>query len=150
MTTPKSPIVRLCLFALLILATAGAIFAQSQATTGNIEGTVVDPNGALVPNVTVTATNVETGFQKTAQTNDDGTFVLSFLQPGNYKVTTAEVSGFAAATYENVKVTVGAKQWVPGKELAHAGQIGHLQLIARDGIAQVTERQEAALHDAVE
>src|SRR6476620_8245333 len=107
--TMKSPVVRFCLLAVLILATAVCAFAQSQATTGNIEGTVVDPNGAVVPNVTVTATNVDTGFEKTAQTNDDGTFVLSFLQPGNYKVTTAAASGFAAATYENVKVTVGAK-----------------------------------------
>src|SRR5712671_6672316 len=109
MRTAKTPIVRFCLLAVLFLATAVCAFAQSQATTGNIEGTIVDPNGAVVPNVTVTATNVDTGFEKTAQTNDDGTFVLSFLQPGNYKVTTAAASGFAAATYENVKVTVGAK-----------------------------------------
>ena len=109
MSTPKPPIIRFCLLALLVLATAISAFAQSQATTGNIEGTVVDPNGALVPNVAVTATNVDTGFEKTAQTNEDGTFVLSFLQPGNYKVTTEAVSGFAPATYENVKVTVGSK-----------------------------------------
>jgi hypothetical protein len=109
MRTAKTPIVRFCLLAVLVLATAVCAFAQSQATTGNIEGSIVDPNGAVVPNVTVTATNVDTGFEKTAQTNDDGTFVLSFLQPGNYKVTTAAASGFAAATYENVKVTVGAK-----------------------------------------
>src|SRR6185369_16196347 len=113
MRTTTPPIVRLCLLALLILATAGAVFAQSQATTGNIEGTVVDPNGALVPNVTITATNVETGLEKKAQTSDDGIFVLSFLQPGNYKVTTAATSGLAAATYENVKVTVGAKNTLP-------------------------------------
>ncbi len=109
MSTIKFPFARFCLLALLILATASAVLAQSQATTGNIEGTVVDPNGAVVPNVTVTATNVDTGFEKTTQANDDGTFVLSFLQPGNYKVTTPAVSGFAPATYENVKVTVGAK-----------------------------------------
>ncbi|HEX9544479.1 MAG TPA: TonB-dependent receptor [Pyrinomonadaceae bacterium] len=112
MSITNPPVVRLCLLAVLVLTTAICAFAQSQATTGNIEGTVVDPNGAVVPNVTVTATNVDTGFEKTAQTNDDGTFVLPFLQPGNYKVTTAAVSGFAAATYENVKITVGAKNTV--------------------------------------
>ncbi|MGI8836941.1 MAG: TonB-dependent receptor [Pyrinomonadaceae bacterium] len=109
MSITKAPVVRLCLFALLVLATATAAFAQSQATTGNIEGTVVDPNGAVVPNVTITGTNVETGLEKSTQTSDDGIFVLSFLPPGNYKVTTAATSGFAAATYENVQVTVGAK-----------------------------------------
>jgi len=109
MSTTTSPAVRLCLLAVLVLTIAICAFAQSQATTGNIEGTVVDPNGAVVPNVTITATNVDTGFEKTAQTNDDGTFVLPLLQPGNYKVKTAAASGFAEAVYENVKVTVGAK-----------------------------------------
>jgi hypothetical protein len=92
----------------LFLFTSGA-FAQSQATTGNIEGRIVDPNGAAVANVTVTATNQDTGFEKTAQTTDEGNFVLPLLQPGVYRVTTAAASGFAAATYENVRVTVGAK-----------------------------------------
>ena len=92
-----------------ILLFAMSAFAQSQATTGNIEGRVVDATGAAVPNVTVTATNQDTGLEKTIQTNGEGNFVLTFLQPGNYKVVTAPVSGFAAATYENIKVTVGAK-----------------------------------------
>ena len=105
----KSPTARFCMLVMLVFTFAFTAFAQSQATTGNIEGTVVDPNGAVVPNVTVTATNMETGFAKTAQTNDEGTFVLPYLQPGNYKVTTVAVSGFGAATYENVSVTVGAK-----------------------------------------
>nr|MBA3694622.1 carboxypeptidase regulatory-like domain-containing protein [Acidobacteriota bacterium] len=100
---------KLSLFLTAILLFAASAFAQSQATTGNIEGRVVDPNGAAVANVTVTATSQDTGFEKTAQTTDEGNFVLPLLQPGTYKVTTAAASGFAAATYENVRVTVGAK-----------------------------------------
>ena len=100
---------KLSLFLTAILLFAASVFAQSQATTGNIEGRVVDPNGAAVANVTVTATSQDTGFEKTAQTTDEGNFVLPLLQPGTYKVKTAAASGFAAATYENVKVTVGAK-----------------------------------------
>ena len=87
----------------------GSALAQSQATTGNIEGRVVDPNGAAVANVTVTATSQDNGFEKSANTSSDGNFVLPLLQPGNYKVTTAAAQGFGAATYENVIVTVGAK-----------------------------------------
>ncbi|MDQ3062386.1 MAG: carboxypeptidase-like regulatory domain-containing protein, partial [Acidobacteriota bacterium] len=100
---------KLSLFLTAILLFVASAFAQSQATTGNIEGRVIDPNGAAVANVTVTATNQDTGFEKTAQTTDEGNFVLPLLQPGIYKVTTTAASGFAAATYENVKVTVGAK-----------------------------------------
>ncbi len=50
------------LFPLLvgILLFAQMVFGQSQATTGNIEGRVVDPQGAAVPNVSVTARNQDT------------------------------------------------------------------------------------------
>ncbi len=99
------------LFPLLIgiLLLASGAFAQSQATTGNIEGRVADSNGAAVPNVTVTAISQDTGLQKTAQSNDEGNFVLPLLPPGNYKVATSATTGFSPTTYENVKVTVGAK-----------------------------------------
>jgi Carboxypeptidase regulatory-like domain/TonB dependent receptor len=97
----------LFLFVLSLFTTAAS--AQSQATTGNIEGRVVDAQGAAVPNVTVTATSQDTGLQKTAQSNDDGNFILPLLPPGTYKVETTALQGFAVSTYENIKVTVGAK-----------------------------------------
>lgn len=95
-------------FAAILLFAAG-LFGQSQATSGNIEGRAVDPNGAPVPNVSVTATSQDTGFKKTVQTNEEGNFVLPLLQPGSFTITTEPSSGFAAATYENVRVTVGAQ-----------------------------------------
>jgi outer membrane receptor protein involved in Fe transport len=95
------------LFGLFLFAHVA--FAQSQSTTGNIEGRVVDQNGAGVANVTVTARSQDTGAEKTAQTTDEGNFVLPLLPPGNYTVTTAAGQGFGASTYENVRVTVGAK-----------------------------------------
>ncbi|MDQ2746002.1 MAG: TonB-dependent receptor [Acidobacteriota bacterium] len=96
------------IFTGIILFAAG-IFAQSQATTGNIEGRIVDTQGAAVPNVTVTATSQDNGLQKTAQSNNEGNFILPLLPPGIYKVETTALQGFAASTYENIKVTVGAK-----------------------------------------
>jgi outer membrane receptor protein involved in Fe transport len=95
-----------------ILLSAQIVFGQSQATTGNIEGRVVDPSGAAVPNITVTAKNKDTGLEKNVSTSEDGNFVLAFLTPGNYTVTTAAGQGFGAATYENIRVTVGAKSTV--------------------------------------
>jgi outer membrane receptor protein involved in Fe transport len=96
-----------------ILITAGAMAAaalgQSQATTGNIEGRVVDQNGAAVPGITVTATNQDNGFGKVVQSGDDGSYVIVLLPPGNYTVETGAAKGFAAGKYENLKVTVGAK-----------------------------------------
>ncbi len=98
----------LALIACAIFAVA-SVSAQSQATSGNIEGRVTDPNGAAVPNVSVTATNQETGFAKSSQSDDDGIFRILFLPPGKYRVTTGGGSGFAVADYSNVTVTVGGK-----------------------------------------
>ena len=97
------------LILLVILITAMSAFAQSQSTTGNIEGRVADPNGAVVPGVSVTAKNQDTGFAKTTTSDTDGNFIFVLLPPGSYKVDIAASKGFAAATYQNVKVTVGAR-----------------------------------------
>src|SRR5215213_4062192 len=96
-------------FLIGILLFAGNAFAQSQATTGNIEGRVLDPNGAVVPNVNVSATNKDTGFGKTGMADDEGNFVFVLLPPGVYKVEAKAASGFQPATYDNVTVTVGGK-----------------------------------------
>ncbi|HEX3280092.1 MAG TPA: TonB-dependent receptor [Pyrinomonadaceae bacterium] len=108
MRNPKTPVVPLCLLALLIFATASAVLAQSQATTGNIEGRVLDPTQAAVPGATVTATNQLTGLEKSATSTDEGTFTISFLPPGPYTVR-ATATGFSQAEVKDVTVTVGSK-----------------------------------------
>ncbi|PYQ18504.1 MAG: hypothetical protein DMF81_24755, partial [Acidobacteria bacterium] len=50
------------------------LHAQSQATTGVIEGTVVDESGASVPGATVTLKNTATNFERVVSTNADGRF----------------------------------------------------------------------------
>ena len=59
---------------LAFLWTAPDLHAQSQATTGVIEGTVVDPSGATVPRATVVFKNVATNFERTLATDADGRF----------------------------------------------------------------------------
>lgn len=92
-----------------ILMFAQLVFGQSQASTGNIEGRVSDLNGAAVPNVSVTARNQETGFEKTVNSGEDGTYTIVLLPSGTYDVMTAAVQGFSPTTYKNVQVTVGSK-----------------------------------------
>ena len=100
---------RALLFFIGILLLAGSVLAQSQATTGNIEGRVLDPNGAVVPNVNISASNKDTGFGKVVIADAEGNFVFVLLPPGNYKVEAKAASGFQPATYDNVIVTVGGK-----------------------------------------
>src|SRR5256885_4014273 len=63
---------------LLLVSCVAAIsvsaLAQSQANSGNIEGRVIDPNGAAVAGATVTATNQQTGLEKSSTSSDEGLF----------------------------------------------------------------------------
>lgn len=108
MTTTTPPAVKFCALVVLIIAIAATAFAQSQASTGNIEGRVLDPKDAAVPGATVTATNQGTGLEKTATTDEQGTFRLILLPPGVYTVR-ATATGFATAEAKDVTVTVGGR-----------------------------------------
>src|SRR5262249_32275022 len=64
-------------------------------------GTASDSTGALIPGVSVTATNVATGIVNTVVSNEAGAYQFASLQTGTYKVT-AELSGFQTQSYNNV------------------------------------------------
>src|SRR5215204_4093794 len=83
-----------------------AAVAFGQTTTGNIEGTVTDPNGAVVPNASVTAksTGSTAGFSRTVTADSNGYFQFVQVPPGTYTVTT-EVSGFKKSA-QNITVTL--------------------------------------------
>ncbi|HQU94422.1 MAG TPA: TonB-dependent receptor, partial [Pyrinomonadaceae bacterium] len=83
-----------------------SIFAQSQSTTGLIQGTVVDPNGAVLSGASITVRNVNTGFERTVTSNSDGFFTAPLLPLGTYRVTTS-ANGFSNSVLENVEVTIG-------------------------------------------
>ena len=60
-TSKISELTRKCAWlALVITLSAAAVLAQAQATAADLAGTVVDPNGAVVPGATVTARNLGT------------------------------------------------------------------------------------------
>src|SRR5439155_3609898 len=88
----------------LVLCFATATFGQR--TTGDLEGKVTDPNGAVVPNVSITLTGVTVGFKRTVQSDDEGAFRIQQVPIGTYKITTAALSGFAPSTLENISVTI--------------------------------------------
>src|SRR5712671_1731891 len=92
--------------AIIWLTTAAWPAAQSQITTGVIDGIAADTSGAVLPGVDVEIRNVDTNFTRTLTTDAGGRFVALQLPPGRYTVT-LKLSGFATVVQENVVVTVG-------------------------------------------
>lgn len=98
----KISIVLSSVFICLVLF-AGSILAQQ--ITATVTGTITDPAGAVVSGATITATSIETGLVKTATTNDEGNYTITFLQPGSYNITVNQ-TGFSPVTRENIKLEV--------------------------------------------
>lgn len=97
-----------CALVILVLCLAfGVNPAAAQSTTdGAIGGLIKDPNGAVVPNASVTVRNQETNKESTGTSDDEGRFRIVQLQPGNYTVS-VNVTGFAPLSQQNVVVEVG-------------------------------------------
>src|SRR5947209_10710850 len=89
----------------------------AQQITGDITGVVTDSTGAVLPNVTVTASNADTGLSRSATTSESGNFRIPLLPIGTYKVS-ANATGFktmvqtaqmlaGAVIQTNFKMSVG-------------------------------------------
>src|SRR5579872_664719 len=75
----------------------------AQQTLGSINGTVVDPSGAAVPNATVTATDPSIGVKRTTSTQSNGFYQLFNLPVGTYTVQVTH-AGFDTTTVKGVAV----------------------------------------------
>lgn len=80
-------------------------------TTSAIVGAVADPSGASVPGAGVTVIGTETGWKRTAKTDDAGRFNFPQLKPGSYSVR-VEAEGFEPQTTQSVFSGLGQKQTV--------------------------------------
>ncbi|HXG59661.1 MAG TPA: carboxypeptidase regulatory-like domain-containing protein [Thermoanaerobaculia bacterium] len=103
---------RLIVLLLVVLLIPSLLLGQSQATTGVIEGTVVDSSGAAVPGVTVAIRNTATNYEQIAVTDTSGRFRAVLLPLGPYQVT-ATLSGFATTVKKGLDLGVGQTLTVP-------------------------------------
>jgi len=93
-------------WALMVIVVVFGLSAAAIAQQATVVGTVVDPAGAALPNVNITATNVESGIAKTIQTNSSGQYVIPDLNIGHYNVK-AEATGFKSTEQKNIVLQVG-------------------------------------------
>ena len=97
---PKKPIIFSIVLALI---TAPALLAQG--TTGSISGTVMDETGGVIPGVTVTVTNLDTGISRVLVSGDEGLYLAPQLDVGNYEVK-GELTGFQTSVRTGILLTV--------------------------------------------
>src|SRR6266568_5264923 len=79
----------------------------AQTVTGRIVGTIHDSQGAVVPGVSVSAKNLETGAERTTLSDESGGFIIANIPAGSYEVT-ASLAGFQKEVRSGVTLTVGA------------------------------------------
>src|SRR6478672_5639681 len=82
--------------------------AYAQTGNGSVGGIVQDSTKALVPGVSVTLTNADTGVVNTAITNETGSYNFPVVQPGTYKVA-AQLPGFKESVANDLRVGPNAQ-----------------------------------------
>ena len=110
----------LCII-LFVLAMPLGLFAQSRLTAADIQGTIQDQSGAVLPGVTVTATNTATNQSRTTVTDKEGRYYIGALQPSVYNIS-AELAGFVPQKRNGLRLQLG--------------QLAELQFTLRPGAAE--------------
>ncbi len=132
-------------FTMFALVLCLSVSAFAQEITGDIEGTVRDPNGAVVPGAVITVRSVEStggarpdstaGFTRNITADSNGFYRMQQIPPGFYTVTTSPISGFGEATRTNVEVVTGRSTLVD-ISLAAAGSAPNIvDVTADDAVA---------------
>src|SRR6476660_947010 len=121
-----------------------SIWAQA---TAQISGTVKDQSGAVLPGVEVTATQTDTGIVRTTVTNETGSYVLSNLATGPYKLE-AVLLGFRTVGQNGIVLQVNANPVVnPTLEVGQVSEQVEVQANAAlvetrsQGVGSVMENQ---------
>ena len=119
-----------CLATIAVFLTTSAAFAQ--LSTAQLNGRVTDESGALLPGVTVTAIQTDTGVTRTDVTDGNGSYVLPNLPTGPYRLEVS-LQGFRTYVQTGIVLQVGATPTI-NADRTHvnfsAGSFGRITTIA--------------------
>ncbi|HEX4785324.1 MAG TPA: TonB-dependent receptor [Candidatus Sulfotelmatobacter sp.] len=118
----------------LVFVLLAALSMSAQTFRGTILGTVTDPSGAVISGAKVTAKNVGTRLERTAETSADGSYSISELPVGTYTVSVVQ-TGFQTFVATGVNVDVATERRVDAS--LKAGQVSSVVEVAGDLLPQV-------------
>jgi hypothetical protein len=98
--------VSFAVFAVVVFGLMSGVVAHAQVTGATVSGTVTDPSGAVVANVTVAATNTATGITRNVTSDSAGLYAIANLVPGSYDFKVS-ATGFSTSVQSGITVTVG-------------------------------------------
>lgn len=126
-----------CMIAFLCCCLPLTLANAQSAASAQISGTVVDPQGAVVPGAKVTATNSATGVQRSVNTTSTGNYTIPNLAPGTYSVK-VEAKGFASGGTENLQLKLGDQRDL-GFKLAVAGSSQTVEVTTEAPLIETTK-----------
>jgi hypothetical protein len=116
----------------------GDLWAQSLGNTGTIQGTVVDPSGAVVPKAAVSVHNAITGYSQAVESDSGGSFRLGNIPPNPYRLE-VKASGFTTFSQE-----IDIKNSLPVQVKATLTLAGANTTVTVEGAAEALENDPAA------
>jgi outer membrane receptor protein involved in Fe transport len=127
-----------------LLLGVSVLSAWAQASA-QLSGTVRDESGAVLPGVTVTATQTDTGFTRTVVTEAEGSYVMPNLPTGPYRLEVS-LQGFRTYVQTGIVLQVGASPTI-NAELG----IGNLEeSVTVDAAAPLVDVQSAGISEVVD
>ena len=129
---------RTILFSLMVFV---PVCAWSQAVTATLLGTITDTSGAVVPDATITATEVATSVARRTVSNQEGIYTIPYLPPGKYRVE-VEVSGFKKSVRENIELRATISTRVDAQ--LEPGQVSEILEVRAETPLLQTDRSEVS------
>ena len=138
--------IQLTVLVLVSLTFTGVAFGQTQSAAADLQGTIKDSTGAVVPNATITVRNPGTNTSRTGMSNEEGFYRIVNLPPGDYEIT-VEAANFKKAVLTRVNLTVGQTATVD--VALEPGQISESVTIS-DATSEIVETSKTAVATTID
>ena len=130
----------LTVFSAVAMVLTFSSIVVAQVDTGTIAGTVKDQSGAVMPGVTITLTNEDTGTSQTTVTNERGSFQFPALRSGTYSIT-GVLEGFRK--FQQQRVSLSIQQRLVIDMAMEIGGLEDLVTVTAEG--QILQTQDASI-----